>query len=509
MRLNIFRIPPELVKPAKAKLKAVGMTKLGSSSQSGWKGSFFYSDGNPGADIPWAKHFRDFFTEHPIPRNQNHFAAYIFTKGDNCYALSYGKVHFYLRPYCDYDFGVELAKRIANEDDTRQTASRRYTGRRRKTIRSYANNTQLSVESGESVDFIQASIITERTAIFGKSAKFGTSVQLSPDIEPDKVGKFLSKLNRVLKKDARFALPRTVTLTNDEEIERFDRLLLDELSSEVGSTEFTHNLYDLYGVDFVFESAGSYVLKWGRRSKDLETLTIKELKEFVAAERIPRERVLDIKIVFHQEDGPTYHRGLKEVVDFIPDGDRVILSDGKWMRFNQDYLDFLDDFIREIVVEEAEPELRNTYLTETSFNVSPEVASAGYEIADKDFSIFKTKSSTPVEAWDLKRGNTVYAVKFGTAQKLSYSCSQATATLELMRNRAQVKEIPHFERYCLWFGYRAKTLPVNIADTGSIILKQRIEAWARKCAELGITPVVKLTHKLRQGIDDASEKIEV
>ena len=119
------------------------------------------------------------------------------------------------------------------------------------------------------------------------------------------------------------------------------------------------------------------------------------------------------------------------------------------------------------------------------------MAEAGYELADKNFDILKTNSSTPVEAWDLKRGSTVYAVKFGTAQKLGYVCDQAMAVVELLRNKAGVREIPEFQSYCLWLGYRGKQLPQSIADTGSIILKQKIEAWARATEGLGLTPVLK------------------
>lgn len=278
--------------------------------------------------------------------------------------------------------------------------------------------------------------------------------------------------------------------------------LLDELASRTGATDFAHNSYDLYGVDFVFGSMGSYSIKCGRRSQDLQQLTIRELKEFIRVNAVPRDRILKIKVVHHQEDGPSYANELKRELDFISDADRVVLSSGRWMRFNQDYLDYLDEYLRGIKVEDTEPELVTTYLSEGDFNTSAEIGNAGYEVADKDFSIFKTRSATPVEAWDLKRGKTVYAVKFGTAQKLGYVCDQAMAVLELMRNKAAVRQIPDFEEYCLWLGYRGKRLPQSIADTGSIILKQKIEAWARAAELLGITPVLKLSRRLRSGIDE-------
>lgn len=121
---------------------------------------------------------------------------------------------------------------------------------------------------------------------------------------------------------------------------------------------------------------------------------------------------------------------------------------------------------------------------------------AGYEIADKYFSIFRTRSSTPIEAWDLKKGSCVYAVKFGTAQKLGYVCDQATGVLELLRNKAGVNQIPDFKQYCLWLGYRGKNYLDTITSSGSIILKQKIETWARKARELGIEPILKISQRV-------------
>jgi uncharacterized protein (TIGR04141 family) len=412
-----------------------------------------------------------------FPRQGSPFAVYVFTKENRTYVLSYGKAHFYVWPYCDYDFGVELAKRIAQEGDTRLTAAKRFSGRQRKSIRSYSNATKLSVESGESIDYVQAAVLESLVGDFGSIGKFGTSAQLAVDMSADDIGQLLTKVDAQLGNKPRFSMPRTTLVTDELEVSRLDQLLLDQLQMEAGTTEFTSNAYDLYGVDFVFGSVGHYTIKHGRHTQDVAQLTMLELKKFIAAQAIPRERILRIKIVHHQDDGPTYTSELKRDLDFIADDDRVVLSAGRWMKFNQDYLDFLDEYLRGIEVEPTEPGLLETTLTEGDFNVSDGVAQAGYEVADKNFNILKTKSSTPIEAWDLKRGDTVYAVKFGTAQKLGYVCDQAMTVLELLRNKAGVSEIPDFRSYCLWLGYRGQKLPQSIADTGSIILKQKIEAW--------------------------------
>jgi hypothetical protein len=218
-----------------------------------------------------------------------------------------------------------------------------------------------------------------------------------------------------------------------------------------------------------------------------------------------QSQILRIKIEHQEDAGFTWSQEIKEAVDFIADEERVLLTGGRWMRFNQDYLDALDEYVRDIEVEVAESQFAEIVDTEPEFNSSEAIGTAGYSVADKDYSIFRTLSATPIEAWDLKRGTRVYAVKFGSAQKLGYVCDQATAVLELLRNRAGITSIPDFSSYCLWLGYRAKrTAPASIAESGSIILKQRVERWARKCRELGVDPVIKISRKAQRAIDDVT-----
>lgn len=495
MRLNIFTIPYAEVELLREKLTSTGMTVIKEVSLDGWQGQFFYSAEPHGKPTGWAKTYASYFRDHVRPpRNLTYWAAYVFVRGDRCYVLSYGKAHFYIRPYCDYDFGIEIAKRIANEDDIRQTASKRFQGTKKKDIRSYANDTALAVESGESVDYLQAGIVDDRKVVFGKTGKFGTSVLISPKLELAELGKFLSELDAVLTTDPRFVLPRTMIISEADEMARFDELLLDELTSDIGATEFTHNSYDLFGVDFVFSNDGAFALKApGKPALELEHLSVGDLKTYIKDNGIARDNILRIMVKQESDDGPSFNRPLKETLDFIADNERVVLTGGKWMRFNQDYLDFLDDALRMIEVEDTEDEFALIKQTEPAFNKSSAVKKAGYKVADKNFKVLKTRASTPIEAWDLHRDDTVYAVKFGTPQKLNYVVDQATNVLEILRNKANVNKIPDFRRYCLWIGYRSKTPVHDITVTGSIIFKQKLEIWARKAREVGVVPVLKIS----------------
>jgi uncharacterized protein (TIGR04141 family) len=503
LKLNIFRVEELEVAGLRDKLSNSGMVVIHSEDQAGWSSDFYFSRTPEPRRIPWVTTFAPYFEDIALPQNLTHFAVFLFVKGDSAYALSYGKSHFYIRPFSSYDFGIDLAKRIADEDDTKQTASRRFQGRRKKDIKSYASNTRLDVESGESIDLLQAAIVSSRHAAFGKTGKFGVSALLAPDIGRDKIGGFLDEIETALKEPERFKLPRTTIINEPLEVEKLDSLLVAELRSDLGTTDFAQNTFDLYGVDFVFSSEGESDLKAPRHPrKELEALTIKDLKAYIQDQSLTDDEILKMRVTHRPEEGPTYSSGLKEVLDFIVDTEKVVLTGGHWMHFNQDYLDYLDAYVRSIEVEPTEPEFLEIWSTEPAFNSSAELLTAGYALADKDFDILRTSSSTAIEAWDLSKQGTVYAVKFGTAQKLGYVCDQAIAVLELLRNQANVKTIPGFDRYCLWIGYRGKHVPKNLADSGSIIFKQKLEAWARKSRELGVVPVLKISHKLRVGIDN-------
>lgn len=503
MRLNIFRIPTDQVAALRDQLAQKGLTSTRGLVQAGWKGDFLFSANPKPGVIPWVKTFAKYLDSDQY-FNRSYFGVMLLKKGDACYAIAFGKAHFFVRPYCDYNFGIELAKRIANEDDIVQTAARRYQGRQRKDIRSFAGQSKLNVPPGSSVDFLQGRVISEKSGRFGRSGKFGTSCLLAPDIEPDHIGRLLSAIEAELKKEARFKLPRTIVLSEEEEIERYDKKLIDELMSPVGTSDIATDTFDLFGVDFVFSSSGSFTIKCGHyKALEVESLTMKEVKEYIAGKGIQRDKVLSLRITHHREGEPDFTQTIKESVDFISDEDLVVLSGGKWLKFNEDYLEALNNAIRRITIEEPEEDLREVALTEGEFNAS--LVAYGYEVADKDFDILKTDGKTPSEAWDLQKGDTVYAVKFGTPQKLNYVVDQATSVLELIHNRANLQALPPFKRYCLWMGYRAKKRPETLAESGSIILKQKVEAWARQCEEVGFTPVLKLSRKLHEKHDQADD----
>lgn len=494
MKVNIFKIPKDKVKDLKDKLKSVGLESINGKVQKTWNTEFFFSlDVDPVVPT-WIETYLDFFPS-ALPSNRIYSACYFWENAENCFALSYGKSHFYLRQFCDHDFGTYIAKRIANEKDVRQKSSKKFAGKKKKEIKSYTKNSRLDIESGESVDYLQASIIANQRVNFGKAGKFGSSVLLSPAIKKEELPDLFDNLLAASLLSEQFPLPRTTIINNTVEAAKYEDILLTEILTQSDSSDFTENSHDLVGVDFIFSGNEKYRFSHkGKESELFEDLSLEKLNEYITKHSIPRNEIFAIKVVIEKEDARPYTRYVKESLDYIVDDANIILSQGNWMSFNEDYLLQLDEYIDVIEIEPTEG-----VLVDLEHKVEGELnkffVSHGYANADKDFSKIKVESGVAVEAWDLEKGDTVYAVKIGTLQKVGYVCDQANNTLELIKKKSNLRTLSStFKVYCLWIVLERKTRISKLSELKSIIFKQKIESWARKCSEYGIIPKVKISY---------------
>ncbi|MEN3608022.1 DUF6119 family protein [Plantactinospora sp. ZYX-F-223] len=498
MKLNIFLVPSTNVPALESKFESVGLRMIHESEQHGWQARFYFSANEEPNPIPWVETYADFFQEEQ-PANLIYFAAYTFRKDELLFVLTYGKSHFYVRPFCDHDFGIEMAKRIGNESDIKQTASKKFAGKKKKEIKSYARNTPLNIESGESVDYLRAAIEADMRDTFGRVGKFGSSMLIGAPVTRHQIGSLLDAVSTRMQQAPRFKLPRTTVITDDEQLCLYNGKLLNAILAGDDSPEFAYDAHEVVGVELVFAGNERYTLSYrGGNKRELgeDSLDLTALRSYIADERIGRNEILNIRVRIDNEGQKSYSKRLGEALEFVVEGENVMLSHGRWVRFNEDYVDQLNVSLDGIEVDNTEPELRIIDMEEGAFNNWEVVQRLGYVGADKDFSKIKIAMSTPIEAWDLQKGGAVYAVKFGTTQKLGYACDQASNVLEIIRNNANTKRLnQRFTSYCLWFGFKLKSVPNSISDTNSIILKQKIDAWARRCRDLGVEPRLKFSQR--------------
>ena len=95
----------------------------------------------------------------------------------------------------------------------------------------------------------------------------------------------------------------------------FDGKLLDELTAPIGTSELaSHTTNSLASISF--SKFGSFRLKCGHyKAVDLDQLTMKDVKEYIADRIIPREKLLQLRVTHIHEDGPDVTQSIKESVD--------------------------------------------------------------------------------------------------------------------------------------------------------------------------------------------------
>jgi uncharacterized protein (TIGR04141 family) len=490
MKLNIFRIPANRIDPLITKMADVGMEEVFTENIDGWAAAFYFSTAPQPVEIPWVSQFSlELGSLNPKPTNSLYFASYLWRSEDFCLALSFGKAHFYLREFCDNDFGLEMARRIGSKDDVRQKAARRYAGKRKKEIRSYLRETQLDVESGESIDYLQAATIDKDK--WGVTAKFGASMLISPDATPSRLPQLFGDVQKELQNEARFQLPRIEEIKDDSLISRYDRELARAILSE--AAEFEESSHQLVGVDFVFSGNEEYYFQYySSKSQRLSRLEICDLRDFIQDHSIREDKIFKIKLRVVRDESREYSQELKKCLDYSIDHARVFLQNGKWVEFNRDYDQSLNNYIDEAIEidHSHEPTFASIKSAEPEFNDS--LTDHGYDYADKNFDIIRIKGYK-IEAWDLKKDGTVYAVKFGKPQDLGYVCDQAVNVLEIYRNNPAAFKNLKIDSYCLWLVMERKYTISKLSDLRSIIFKQKLDDWARKCWNMGIKPSIRVS----------------
>jgi uncharacterized protein (TIGR04141 family) len=497
MKLNIFSIPTDKVTKLKEKLLSVKMEAIHSAEVEGWNTTFFFSKTPDPVEIPWLNHYPEIFGSELKPTNNVYYGTYLWERGATCFGLSFGKSHFYLRQYSDSDFGLQIATRIGNKEDVTQKAARKFVGNKKREVRSYAKDSPIDIESGESVDYIQSAIIEEHQGKFGKIGKFGTSLLLTIDVDANAIPHILNDISEIRQAEQKFKLPKIEIIKDEGRISIYDTRLVNRLMGSIHNAAFNDESHYIVGIDFIFPSNQRYALKFHHiETPELESVDIPILKRFVDEHNISKNEILDIRVKVMRDDARSYSRTLKQSLEFVMDDERVMLADGEWKEFNEDYLNQLHKYIDEVIVIDTalEDSLKEVDSDEPTFNLN--IQQFGYVFADKNYDILKLPGHK-IEAWDFNKGKASYAVKFGNAQELGYVCGQAVNVLELMRNVPGVRSVLDCEEYCLWLVMERGTLPAKLSDISSIIFKQKLEDWARKCRELGIKPTVRLSKRIR------------
>jgi len=494
-KFNLYKINIDQKENLVKKIESVGLKKIGNKTIDGFILDFYFSNEPEPIPIWWTEVYNDFFGELEKPQNKIYFATLLVYNSQIVYAVSLGKSHFYLTHFCDSDFGLNLAERIADDANPKIKNSKFYKSRKNKIITTYQEGSGIDFDSGESIHYLRAKTIDKDT--WGETASFGQSVQFSIKIKPEKLPDFIKKIEEALKQTSRIKLPKVILVQDEETQNKLDNLLAKALTiSSQSSTTVQESDITLSGVDFIFSDKYEYsfYVKGVRDSyTDKGDLTLDRLRQFISETSVNIETQLnDVKVKVHNEFGRDFSVSLKETMDFVEEKERYCLIDGKWYQFNQSYLDFLKEEVDSIDFESQEDVSDKT---EQEFNQRK--GQEGFVNCDRLNETLCKKYK--VEKVDLYKDKILHFVKFGTPQKMNYVVDQAINTVKLLQNNQSKIQINDEEQVvetiCLWLVFDRKQRFNKLSELNSLIFHMKLADWKRLVQNARYKPMIYVSYR--------------
>ncbi|WP_328598719.1 DUF6119 family protein [Inconstantimicrobium porci] len=393
----------------------------------------------------------------------------------------------------------------------------------------------LEFDSGESFTKIKAKIdISEEINIINDSIEIGNSIKFHLlDGKLETIMRLIVYIEDVIRNEEdKVKIPVFGVVKDIELIKTLDDNMLEQFKNEPYSISFSET--DIVGTTEVFNhNDANFVAYYKRHRKTLDELNYENLKEFINDNEIKFDEILDIKIISYVDGVSRKTDTIKQLIDYTNESEKCILSKGEWYKYNDDYLNYLQESISEIEVvnydkydlsirkfkeyqerkyEEdkykekykgkSEKEIRksisNIYYKEKYYNSMLE-EEFGFENLDREFE-FVGKSK--IEVMDLYKDDTMFAVKIGkTSGKLCYVVDQSLEALKVYKHNI-LDNKPEIKNVAIWIVLqKAKKLKEingkpDINELDMLILKNKLDGWKKEVRVLGFKPIIYINYEV-------------
>lgn len=314
--------------------------------------TLFYSRPNRAKDIKWNWLLKK-YNEEEIHIDPSPSAVLLIEKDDeNVYAATYGHSFFIVDKYADRDFGFNFARKMSF-DEIKTTTLTTPNSRRNKTVNTYINYDELEFDSGESFAKLKAKVeLDDEFTLFKPSLEVGSSIRCVT--ESDSLECIVSIIcyieNTIYNKADIYNIPVFSKVKDKEQIALLNTRMEEKVKD---CPEISISELDIVGVTEIFNRNDSeFVFKYGRKTKNVTSLSCDELRLFCQENNLTFENVvLDIKVQSLYEGNVVSCALVRNLIDFTDDDERCLLSKGIWYQYNDDYLKYLRDSIAEICAE--------------------------------------------------------------------------------------------------------------------------------------------------------------
>jgi uncharacterized protein (TIGR04141 family) len=136
----------------------------------------------------------------------------------------------------------------------------------------------------------------------------------------------------------------------------------------------------------------------------------------------------------------------------------------------------------------------NSGISEAQFNESR--VNDGYLNCDRQ--LVSLDGRYKVEKMDLYKDGTLYFVKKGKPQKLSYVIDQAINTVKILQNNADAividEAVVNVEIICLWLILDRQSQIEKLSDINSIIFHMKLVEWKKTLIDAKFIPLININY---------------
>ncbi|MCU9614351.1 TIGR04141 family sporadically distributed protein [Caldibacillus lycopersici] len=460
-------------------------------------------------------------------------AVLVIEYDDEMYAVTFGSAFFLVDKYCDRNFAFEFARRMKYLE-IKTTTLLSPNMQRNKNISTYINYESLEFDSGESFAKLKAKLNLDEynNALIGETVEFGNSIKFDLKVSNlENVSRLITFIKLILNQDEIYKIPVFNNVTDKDLLEQLETNLFSKIEENIN--DITISELDIIGVSEIFNNQDTFFELWhGHKRKEIESLNLAEVEKFAEEKEIELSKeILNIKVKSFNNGKSIRTDKIKNLIDYVDDDKRCVLNKGIWYHYNDDYQKYLEDSISEIEViysqeydfsdsihqdfidekfneEKEDPEfegltdskvkekLKNKYYAERAFNLLR--VRDGFENYDR---VTNSYAGAQIELMDLYKGETMYAVKIGSASStLCYAVDQSISSLKMYKHNT-LEGMPAVKNVAVWLVLKRQPLSLNqsgqpnLNTLNMIMLKNKLDSWKKEVRLQGLNPIVYINYK--------------
>ena len=412
------------------------------------------------------------------------------------YCLTFGSSFLILKSLFDSEFSLFLAERLIDPNLIKHKGSRYITSKKNQVLTSYKHNTDIEYDIGESFNIIKGDLLD--AAKYGKTASFGSSFQINPNIQIEKISEIIKGIESDLGQNTALQIPRISKETNKDKKEELEKELAEEI--KVGKS-----IHGIFFDEFTaieennFASMDRYVkyiyVKKYRKSKQIiNELSLQNIRQYFISQSIDVKTInilSDVTIHYEpqNETEDSISIKLSKLIFYISKKNQHIYQNGDWWTFNHEYIKRIDLYLNKINIVKGEIDTIPKGKDEGELNT--ELAkNHGYILLDKK-NIHS--DSLTIEIADLYKDNTLFFVKKGGTQSIDYLVDQAISSFRLLITNTYEKiditvqkfKYEDLRKMCLWIFLNRKTTLKKLSEIDSLIAKMKLLDWIKEVKNAG------------------------